>query len=154
MLIKDVTAAIDATGDVYRLLSVAEQVAIDHWWAQHFPFASWGRIQWSALPDHVCHTWTAKWDDLVDTFHTLCDTEELKDPNVVIIWSNALRPALICPLHVVRDHAAIIFEADFDTWLLCPSKAWCIEVYHEGEICFGQSSTKADTVHLQLRTDN
>lgn len=140
LLIKDVTTAIDAAGGAYRLLTVAEQARIDHWWAQHFPFASWGRIQWSALSYHVCHQWTTKWDDLVDTFQALCDAEGLENPEVVIIWSNALRPALACPFHVVRDHAAAVFETDFDTWLLCPSQAWCIEVYHEGELCFGKGT--------------
>jgi hypothetical protein len=138
-LIKDLTSAIDATAGVYRLLTVVEQTHIDHWWTQHFPFASWGRIQWSAVPYHVCLEWTAKWNDLVDKFHALCDAEVLENPDVIIIWSNALRPALACNLNVVRDHAAIVFEMDFDTWLLCPSQAWCIEVYHEGELCFGKA---------------
>lgn len=140
-LIKDVTNALEVTGFSYRLLAEAERDALDRWWQTHFPFASWGRIQWSAVQYHVCQEWTERWKDLPDRFHALCEAEHLQDPEVTIIWSNALRPVLHCTLRAARDHAVTIFEADFDIWIVCPSQQWCIEVYHEGEICFGKANT-------------
>ena len=30
-----------------------------------------------------------------------------------------------------------LFDAKFDTWIVCQSENWCFEVYHEGTLCFG-----------------
>lgn len=143
-LIQDVLDELNVTGAEYHLLSVSEREnTVYHWWQRNFPLASWGRVLWSDVPGSVCLSWTDKWKDLVDKFHDLSEKERLGHPPVVIIWSNALKPALVCSLDVIRDHAATIFEADFDTWVLCQAEEWCIEVYHEGEICFGRSQGKA-----------
>jgi hypothetical protein len=142
-LIQEVLEALNTAHEEYTLLSANEYAAVvDNWWQQSFPFASWGRVLWEEVPNSVCIAWSEKWNDLVHSFQTLCSEQKLLNPTVVIVWSNALKPALSTSLDAVRRHAAVIFEADFDTWIICQTDRWCIEVYHEGELCFGRAINK------------
>jgi hypothetical protein len=42
------------------------------------------------------------------------------------------------PETVLRAEMTPLLEVDWDTWILSPESRWCIEVYHEGEVCFGR----------------
>ncbi len=122
----------------YTFLTTDEAERITEWLYQSFPFTSWGRINWSRLPGYTCYPWDIKAIDLVDTFQSLCHTESLQNVEVVILWTNMLIPLLQCKIEAVRACAAAVFETDFDTWIVCQEHQWCIEVYHEGELCFGR----------------
>jgi hypothetical protein len=139
-LIKDVTDALTKTGWSYKILSDVEQSELEAWWSSNFPLTSWGRIKWPDILYRVCFQWDEKWLGLIDRFRFICDAENLENAEVVVIWSNALRPSLKCMLNAVRDQAIAIFQADFDIWVVCPEHSWCIEVYHEGEICYGRAN--------------
>jgi hypothetical protein len=138
-LVKKLMQALNTARENYVVLSADESERVAAWLESSFPIASWGRITWSKLPDGDCRSWANKWNDLPATFADLCNVFGLGEPEVVVLWTNALRPALRMSLGGVRRHAAQIFEMDWDTWIVCPSGGWCIEVYHEGEICFGKA---------------
>jgi hypothetical protein len=72
----------------------------------------------------------------------LCVRHGLHDVEVIVFWSNALRPAIQISVDALLRHAVPIIAADFDTWIISKAKGWCIEVYHEGELCFGYASKK------------
>ena len=56
---------------------------------------------------------------------------------VKVIWDDALTPSLeLCLGDAIRV-AKELFEARFDTWIICESQNWCFEAYHEGTLCFG-----------------
>ncbi len=143
-LIYHVIEALDRAQEKYALLPSDDSMRVTDWMESKFPVASWGRILWPSVPDSTCLPWANKGADLVDAFHSLCDRQDLANPQVVVLWSNALRPGLELSLESVRRHAAEIFNADFDTWIVCESDAWCIEVYHEGELCFGRADAFGD----------
>lgn len=57
----------------------------------------------------------------------------------MIIWADANMPSLELSLSLVVEHAQIVFQQSWDTWIICPEDNWCIEYYYEGEISFGYS---------------
>lgn len=139
-LIQDVLDELSSANDSYRVLSPDESDAALAWLANHFPIASWGRILWSDVTESVCVPWEEKGEELAKAFRAMCQNHQLADPPVIVAWSNALAPAIQTSLVAVCHHAEAMFDADFDTWIICETHGWCIEVYHEGELCFGQSS--------------
>lgn len=138
-LIQEVLDELSSANEIYRVLSPDESDAALAWLANHFPIASWGRILWSDVPASVCVPWAEKGEELEYAFRAMCQTQYLADPAVIVAWSNALAPAVQTSLAAVCRHAQVIFDADFDTWIMCETHGWCIEVYHEGEHCFGRS---------------
>jgi hypothetical protein len=145
-LIQEVLESLDSGGEQYRILPSelrGGSVQAIEWMKRAFPIAQWGRVLWSAVPESVCIEWR-EMRDLVTSFHALCEKEDLGDPIVVVAWSNALRPSLELRLSVVIRHAKPIFEMDFDTWVICEANFWCIECYHEGELCLGREEKGDD----------
>lgn len=43
------------------------------------------------------------------------------------------------PLSEVVKVAREIFECTFDTWIICESENSCVELHHEGTICFASA---------------
>jgi hypothetical protein len=138
-LIQTVLDALDARGEQYRVLYGSESEDAVSWLEQAFPVATWGRILWDKVPSSRCTRW-ATLSDLEHRLRECCERESLDDLVVVVVWSNALRPGLELSLSSAVRHATPIFEADWDTWVLCRVEGWCLEVYHEREICFGRST--------------
>jgi hypothetical protein len=138
-LIKEIIQVLDFHREKYFVLPPDESSNATAWLERTFPTATWGRILWSLIPGSNCRTWKDKWKDLPQVFVELCDAHNLQNPEVIIAWTNSLKPALRMSLDVVQRHAIPIFEMDFDTWVICESPGWCIEIYHEGEICFGKA---------------
>jgi hypothetical protein len=137
-LIKEIIQTLDKAQEQYVVLSSEETDNTTAWLEQAFPIATWGQILWPQVTQKSCHTWQNKWQDLPQILTKICDTHDLHNPEVIIVWTNALKPALRMSLDAVRRHTRSIVEMDFDTWMICPREGWCIEVYHEGEICFGK----------------
>lgn len=134
-LIQDVLKSLEASGDEYRLLSAEEDERLTNWIETSFG-TSWFRVRWSDVPGHECREWL-EWRDRVGSVEQLIDERALGNPTVCIVWSNLLTPRLEISLDVARRHSGLIFAADFDTWIICETDQWLIEVYHEGEACFG-----------------
>lgn len=67
-------------------------------------------------------------------FKRLVENVSLENCSVTVIWSNAERPAIIMSLHNIEDVAQVMFEQDFDTWIVCEKHKWCIECHHDGSI--------------------
>lgn len=112
----------------------ADEIA--DWMESSFRFFG-SQIKWSEVPDHQCVDW-GKADDLIDSFEHM--SADLKPNSLVFVtWADALCPTLELSLHDMRSIASPIFQADFDTWVICLSENWCFEVYHEGTLCFGRS---------------
>lgn len=136
-LIQELLASLDVGREQYRVLSSAECERAVAWLKDHFPIALWGRVIWSEVPDSTCVAWS-NFEERASLFAQLCERLDLDNPQVTVMWSNALRPCIEIALEGARRNAEQIFDADFDTWILCPIDGWCIELYHEGELCFGR----------------
>ena len=110
------------------------------WLEGKFPIVSWGRIDW----DKVDSKYIINYDDYEDQINKLkrLIKEKIKAHYVYVFWSSAdLNPILVERSELVKNIAPIIDEG-CDTWIIPADKNsedWCIEVYHEGEICFGYS---------------
>ncbi len=141
---------LDTVKDLIKLLSENEHdftVVLEkdmediylNWLKNEFTIMPWGRIDWSKVYKKTCLTWLNN-EELVLSFLRLCSSKQLKmTTEVFLVWGNAIQPSFIIPLKKVCNYAGFIFEQDFDTWLICKDEGWVIEIYHEGEICFGES---------------
>ena len=137
-----VTDYLIQAGETFNLLQTDSQEAIiaSEWLEKNFPIASWGRIDWPKVPNSSCITWTDD-SELLLAFQRIL-VESRLDNNleitVIVIWGNGLRPSLQISLDTFLKYANAMFEEDWDTWVYSESDNWLIEVYHEGEICFGR----------------
>jgi hypothetical protein len=142
---QELLAQLDAESVSYRIiwadLPTAEQPT--HWIAENFPIAWWGRIDWSLVPASVEKTWH-NYSDLVAIFRQLIVDQQLGNANAIATWSDASSLSLELNLDAVARHAELVFQASWDTWILCPDQSWCIECYHEGELCFGREPQGAN----------
>jgi hypothetical protein len=143
ILIRDVTDALQREGISFEVMSKGsrEEAAAVEWLEGTFPVESWGRVGWNRVENADCRQW-ATWDDMIRTYGDLLDRmqQDLGQPDapVLLIWSNAARPILRVPFAALRVCGAEILDEDSDVWILCPSQGWCIEKYHEGELCYGR----------------
>ncbi len=147
-LIPDVISALEKQDCDFNVLLPRSQpiVEVMCWLEESFPIASWGRIIWEKVPGSTCLEWMEV-GDIVEPIKSLCLKEGLHDSSVMVIWTNELRPALKLSLNAVLSNAAPIFEADFDTWIISRENGWCMECFHEGEICFGYAETLNKGAH-------
>lgn len=137
-LISEVLAVLKANGEPFQLLdsSGESELRYSNWMESSFPIASWGRIAWDNVPNSRCWDWE-DFDQLLNAFNEMCNSVGEKNPVVAVFWSNQLKPTLKLSFTTVKRYAEQIFEADWDTWIVCLDENWCIENYHEGELCFG-----------------
>ena len=128
-------------GETFNLLKPDSQEALTTAeWINNFPIASWGRIDWSKVPNSSCKTWTND-SELLSAFKRILVESKLDEKleiSVIVLWGNALTPPLQINLNVLLKYANEIFYEDWDTWVYSESDNWLIEVYHEEEICFGR----------------
>jgi hypothetical protein len=142
VLIRDVTDALRRNGISFDVLSndssgASHAVA----WLKKFPIEPWGRIGWNGVEAADCRQWSS-WESMLQTFRDLLDLVR-QDPRdadapILLIWFSATLPILRVPFAALETCGAEILDEDFDVWILCPSRGWCIENYHEGELCFGR----------------
>ncbi|HEX8695879.1 MAG TPA: hypothetical protein VF746_25915 [Longimicrobium sp.] len=131
---------LERDGVAYRLLPPedAEHRAAQERWERAFPVASWGRVDWEKVPGSTrlaVHDYDAAGERVREL---LAGAARPGEP-VWVMWSNALRPMLRLPAAAVAKHAALVVEVDWDTWIFDGEPAWCIEHYHEDELCFGRA---------------
>ena len=138
-LVQDVLDALETSASKYRLLSQDEAESNDDWLQRTYPMSAWGRIAWERVPNSICQAW-ADFDERLQLLNQVIVDNHLGNPNVVIIWSNAVAPSMELELDSIRHVGGIALAADFDTWIVCKSEGWCIEVHHDGEVCFGRVS--------------
>jgi hypothetical protein len=143
MLIRDVTDALRREGISFDVLSKdsSEASTAVAWLEERFPIEPWGRVGWNRVEHADCRQWST-WEDMIRIFGDLLERVgrdlHRADAPVLLIWSNAARPILRVPFAALRACGAEILDEDLDVWIVCPSQGWCIEKYHEGELCFGR----------------
>jgi hypothetical protein len=125
----------------YKLLDIQAGILNTEWLENNFPIASWGRINWNQVPNSFCEIWDTN-SDLSLKFNNLLLKKNLKG-SVVVSWGNAIKLPIEIDVNTVLKYAISFFEEDFDIWLCSETNGWCIEIYHEGEICFGYTSDLA-----------
>jgi pimeloyl-ACP methyl ester carboxylesterase len=142
--IRDVIAALRREGISFDVLgkgSPEEAAAVA--WLNTFPIEPWGRIGWSRVKNADCREWVT-WDDMIRTYGDLLDRvqDDLRqtDAPILLVWFDAGLPVVRVPFAALRACGAEILDEDFDVWILCPLQRWCIEKYHEGELCYGRIS--------------
>lgn len=67
--------------------------------------------------------------------------QQLGDPDVFITWDGQV--VLELKLSALAEAGDIAFCMSWDTWIFSPLYGWCIECYHERELCFGYSPIQA-----------
>ena len=110
------------------------------WLEDNFPIAYWGRVLWSSVDGARCESYT----DLAHAsqiINRLILNEGLGNPSVIILFSNAISPAIEIGLDTFTHFAPEIITQDFDLWICCKEDGWCLEIYHENEICWGRIKT-------------
>ena len=124
-------------GEQFTLLEIDTQEALlaSEWLETNFPFVSWGRINWNIVPNNLCLNWDDT-DELVSVFEKIVLENKLKG-SLTVLWTNALKAPLKINMGVMLKYAEAIFEEDWDTWVYSEKDNWCIEIFHDGDICFG-----------------
>jgi hypothetical protein len=112
-----------------------EENISSEWLKKKFPIASWGRIDWSRVQDSTCIQWS-EISEQVPIFDKIIADNGLGG-DVVVLWTNASKMALKAKLAMIMKYSQMTFDEDWDTWICNLEGNWCIELYHEGEICFG-----------------
>jgi len=114
----------------------AEHVARQSRLEAAFPFAPWGRIDWPRVPGAAIVR-TEDPDRLVEQIRTW--VREIGDggERVGVMWSDGLMPMLVIPISAAANHAEEIVMVAWDAWIFPEDARWCIEHYHEGELCLG-----------------
>ncbi len=115
---------------------------VDEWLRTRFPIARWGRIDWAGVPGSTRATWDFP-ADAGEEITRIVASLPPAEGDVHFVWSNALRPIARLPRSVLASDVSPLLELDWDTWILALDEGWCIEVYHEGEVCFGFSPSLA-----------
>ena len=123
------------SGETFELLSSQDSNLNADWIENNFPI-SFSRIDWSKIPESVCIQYEIDLG-LVTAFEKIVEERELGG-TLVISWSNGLTLAIRTSMEVLRKYAEDIFYEEPDTWICNEQDGWCIEHYHEGEICFGK----------------
>lgn len=103
------------------------------WLCESFPVNNWGGINWEQVEKKLKYNWSSS-EQLPGLFKKLVDNVSLENCSVTVIWSNAERPAIVMSLHNIEDVAQVMFDQDFDTWIVCEEHKWCIECHHDGSI--------------------
>lgn len=131
-------------GEKFTLLDIdsQENIFACEWLETNFPFVSWGRIDWNSVPNSLCLSWDNT-DELVSSFEKIVMENKLKN-SLTVVWTNALRPSLKIDMKVMLKYAEAIFEEDWDTWVYSEKDNWCIEIFHDGDICFGHNFISKD----------
>lgn len=129
-LIADVIATLDARGIEYQLEFVD---ASWEWVRDHFPITNWGGIDWALATRKIQFHWESE-EQRPRFLKEIIKTAGLDDGPVVVIWSNADRPAVLMSLVDVEAVATPLFDQDFDTWIVSKESRWCIENHHDGTI--------------------
>jgi hypothetical protein len=96
-----------------------------------------GRVDWKNVPGSYCLRWQS-FSDLMSLFQTIIN-EECLEGEVIIMWLNILRIPLFLDLGILVKYGEEALDEDSNTWIMSQELGWCLEVYHEGEICFGYS---------------
>ena len=126
------------TQSLFTILNEGEeefQVASE-WLESKMPIAPQGRISWEIISDKVCSTWSSP-SSLVTTLNSIVIEEKLCG-DVFVLWTNTLKKPVKASLTVVLSHLEKIVNEDWDTWICSITNDWCVEVFHDGEICFGR----------------
>lgn len=111
----------------------------EQWLGMHFPF-DWGRVQWGDVPNSRCY----KFKDNIEAGHIIkefCKDFPSQD-QIAIFWFDASFPTLIMDLEIALKYVSSLVEEDTNMWFLNKARKWCLEVYHEGEVCMGYSTVQ------------
>lgn len=132
-----IAAHLTQANEKFSLLEADSQEALaaSEWLEQNFPIDSWGRIAWNVVPGSFCVALT-DFSELSLAFEKLIAENKLKG-RVTVLWTNVLKSPLEIDLEVVLRYSNLFFKEDWDTWINSSKDGWCIEVFHDGEICFG-----------------
>jgi hypothetical protein len=135
-----VCEAIEKNGDDFSVIKLDSNnyLTSSNWLEEKFPICSWGRIDWEAVPNSLCISFSNDLE-VKHLFDGLINDRKLSG-KVNVSWTNALTLPIEIDISLVSEYADKIFEEDWDTWIYSEQDNWCIEVYHSGEICFGYSS--------------
>jgi len=113
-----------------------------NWFESNFPITEWGRVDWAKVRGCLC----SRWEDLSEASEQINLLVSQQGSTLgwsYILWSDATKPMIRVPETVLRAEMTPLLEVDWDTWILNPESRWCIEVYHEGEVCFGRRALVA-----------
>jgi hypothetical protein len=145
---KDLLNQLDSQLAQYKIIWAEHSVAnpISAWIEESFAVAWWGRIDWTLVPNCDQRYWNInQYSDLLATFKHLLLDHQLGNPIVIVTWTDASLLSLELSLSLVAQYAEWVFQEDWDTWIICLEQSWCIECYHEGELCFGYSQKKVSS---------
>lgn len=135
-LIADIVKDFKVAGEVFEILNREENIECNDWLESNFPIASWGRIDWSRMPESACLRYGED-SELVTNFEKIVKEKQLKG-TLVVFWTNARTLPIRISMEVLRKYAEDIFYEEPDAWICNQEDQWCIEHYHDGEICFGK----------------
>lgn len=105
-------------------------------WLSGFPARNALSIDWQKINGSRCFQWD-DWNDLgVLLADIIKELNEEAAAAVYVMVSWEVQPVLKVSFEVFRRAGIKMVEFDWETWIVCPSSGWCIEITDE-TICFG-----------------
>ena len=89
---------------------------LEQWLSQSFPWQC-GQIDWLKVSGSNCDSWS---EHVIAAFHSLCQTQQLGNPIVNVVWFSAAHPILEMPLELVKLSLEEIVAEDWDIWIFDP----------------------------------
>jgi hypothetical protein len=146
--IADLENILNKNSETYKIYSSKgeEGRKIGEHLEKQYPIASWGRVEWDKVDKAIIYN-TENHDEEVNAIKKICENCNLKG-SIFILWCDISKPCLSMDLSTALKYISDIIAEDWDTWILNLEDKWCIEVYHEGEVCFGYANNLEDTHDL------
>ncbi|MBW4643878.1 MAG: hypothetical protein KME23_12960 [Goleter apudmare HA4340-LM2] len=139
---KDLLTQLDAELATYKIIWTEPTFfnPASSWLTENFPIAWWGRVNWEKVDGCMqSAVFVTDYENFSQKLQQIILNQNLGNPNVIIVWADANTLSLELSLSLVVQHAQLVCQQSWDTWIICPQDNWCIEYYHEGEISFGYS---------------
>ncbi|MGL5804756.1 MAG: hypothetical protein ACRC2R_07710 [Xenococcaceae cyanobacterium] len=136
---KELLAHLKAKSIAYKIHiaeDATETTDADLWLANNFSFCWWGRIDWQKVPERSQKFWSSC-SDIITNLQQLAIEQQLGDPLIFLTWDGQI--VIELKLSALLEAGEILFYGNWDNWIFSPEYGWCIECYHEGELCFGRS---------------
>lgn len=138
-IIPDIVNYLRQSEEQFELLSSQDNSENADWLEDNFPITFAGRIDWEKVSTAWCLNWSED-PERLSAFERIAKDKQLEG-NITIAWGNGLMLPIQIDMEVLKRHSTKIFEEDMDIWICNEQDRWCIELHHDGQVCFGKCVT-------------
>jgi hypothetical protein len=125
----------------HELLSSEEEIGLVAWMAEAFPVARTSAltIDWNRAENPSCVTYQGE-SEAAKSTRSLVARLNLQDVQVVVMYSNGIRPSIRMTLGAFCVAADVLLAEDMETFVIDRENGWCLDVTLD-RACWGKASS-------------